>query len=68
MFQQGLAPCHTSKLVQEKVVKLKLNLLEWPAKSPHLNPVQMVWSILDKKLAVKHIYSIMELGRRLEEG
>ena len=52
-FQQNLAPWHTSKLVQEKMAKLKLNVLEWPAKSPHLNPIEMLWSILDKKLAAK---------------
>ena len=66
-FQQDLAPCHTSKLVQEKMAKLKLNVLEWPAKSPHLNPIEMLWSILDKKLAAEPIYSIMDLRQRLEE-
>ena len=66
-FQQALAPWHTSKLVQEKMAKLKLNVLESPAKSPHLNPIVMLCSILDKKLAAKSIYSIMELRQRLEE-
>ena len=32
MFQQDLVPWHTSKLVQEKMAKLRLNVLEWPAK------------------------------------
>ena len=66
-FQQDLAPWHTSKLVQEKMAKLKLNVLKWPAKSPHLNPIEMLCSILNKKLAAKSIYSIMELRQRLEE-
>ena len=66
-FQQDLAPCHTSKLFQEKMAKLKLNVLEWPAKSSDLNPIEMLCSILDKKLAAKPIYSIMELRQRLEE-
>ena len=67
MFQQDLAPSHTSKLVQEKMAKLKLNLLEWLAKSSDLNLVDMLCSILNKKLAVKRIYPIMELRQRLEE-
>ena len=67
MFQQDLTPCHTSKLVQEKMAKLKLNVLEWPAKSPHLNAIEMLCSILDKKLAAKPIYSIMNLRQQLEE-
>ena len=37
MFQQDLVPWHTSKLVQEKIGQLKLNVLECPAKSPDLN-------------------------------
>ena len=66
-FQQDLSSCHTSKLIQEKMAKLKVNVLEWPAKSSDLNPIEMFWSILDKKLAAKPIYSIMELRQRLEE-
>ena len=66
-FQQDLAPWHTPKLVQEKMAKLKLNVLEWPAKSSHLNPIEMLWSILDKKLTAKPVYSIMELRQWLEE-
>ena len=66
-FQQDLAPWHTSKLVQEKMAKSKLYVLEWPAKSPDLNPIEMLWSILDKKLAAKPMYSIVELRQRLEE-
>ena len=66
-FQRGLAPCHTSKLVQEKMAKLKVNVLEWPAKILNLNPVEMLCSILDKKLAAKPIYSITELRQQLEE-
>ena len=66
-FQQDLAPCQTSKLVQGKMAKLKVNVLEWAAKSPNLNPIEMLCSILDKKLAAKPIYSIMELRQWLEE-
>ena len=66
-FQHDLASWHTSKRVQEKMAKLKLNVLEWPGKSSALNAIEMLWSILDKKSAAKPIYSIMELRQRLEE-
>ena len=49
------------------MAKLKLNVLERPAKTPDLKPIEMLWSILNKKLAAKPIYSIMELRQRLEE-
>lgn len=66
-FQQDLAPWHTSKLAKEKMAKMKLNVLEWAAKSPDLNPIEMLWSILDTKLTAKPIYSKTELCQRLQE-
>ena len=38
IFRQDLAPWYTSNMVKEKIVKLKLNVLEWAPKSPDLNP------------------------------
>ena len=67
IFQQDLAPWHTSKLVQQKIQKMKLNVLDWAAKSPDLNPIEMLWSILDKKLAAKPMYSKAALSERLQE-
>ena len=56
-FQHDLASWHTSKLVQEKMAKLKLNVLKWPAKGPDLNSIEMLCSILDKKSAAKLIFN-----------
>ncbi|CAF1667223.1 unnamed protein product, partial [Rotaria magnacalcarata] len=49
IFQQDLAPWHTSHIVTTKMKQMKLNVLDWPAKSSDLNPIEMAWSILDKK-------------------
>ena len=54
-------------MVKEKIVKLKLNVLEWAPKNPDLNPVEMLWSVLDKKLATKLIYLKAALIERLQE-
>ena len=67
IFQQDLSPWHTSNMVKAKIVKLKLNVLEWAPKRPDLNPVEMLWSILDKKLVTKSIYSKAALIERLQE-
>ena len=66
-FQQDLAPWHTSNIVKGKIAKLKLNLLDWPSKSPDLSLIEMLWSILDKKLASKPIYSKAALTDHLQE-
>ena len=52
---------------ERKIAKLKLNLLDWAPKSPDLSPIEMLWSILDKKLASKLIYSKAALMDRLQE-
>lgn len=67
IYQQDLAPWHTSNLVKAKIQKLKLKVMDWPAKSPDLNPVELVWSILDKKLMATPIYNKSTLRKRLEE-
>jgi len=66
-FQQDLAPWHTSNIVKDKIAKLKLNVLDWAPKSPDLNPVEMLWSILDKRLASKLMFSKGALIDRLQE-
>lgn len=67
IFQQDLVPWHTSAIVQDKIRKMKLNVLNWAPKSPDLNPIEMLWSILDKRLASKPIYSKAALIVRLQE-
>ena len=67
IYQQDLAPWHTSDIVKEKTAKLKLTVLDWVPKSPDLNPIKIFWSILDKRLASRPIYSRAALMERLQE-
>ena len=67
VFQEDSAPWHTSNIVKEKIARLKLRMLEWGPKSADLNPVEMFWSILDKKLTAKSIYSKAALIERFQE-
>ena len=41
VYQQDLAPWHTSNIVKDKITKLKVNVLDWAPKSPDLNPIEM---------------------------
>ena len=51
VYQEDLTSWRTSNIVNDKIAKLKLNVLDWAPVRPDLNPIDMLWSTLEKKLA-----------------
>ena len=51
VFEQDLAPYHTSKKMQTFFAKTGINLLDWPGNSPDLNPIKNLWAIIKRKLS-----------------
>lgn len=50
IFQQDNASVHTARIVKTFFVKSKLTVMEWPANSPDLNPIENLWSYLKHEL------------------
>ena len=50
VFQHDNDPKHKSKVVSEWINEKRIKVLEWPAQSPDLNPIENMWSIMKHHL------------------
>ena len=48
-FQQDPAPCHKAKSVMNWFHTKNVRVLKWRGKSPDLNPIEKLWTLIKKK-------------------
>ena len=61
IFQQDLAPCHTSRKVKSFINLNNILVLDWPGKSPDLYPIENLWSIIKLRLRGKDCITMVKL-------
>ena len=64
IFQQDNAPCYTAGSVKSWMKRNNVRVLNWPGISPHLNPIEHVWTYIAKKSewqAIKHNIELFEI-------
>ena len=64
-FQQDNAPCRKSATLMRWFKESNTVLLDWPAQSPDLNPIEHLWDILKRKIREHSITSKTALKNAL---
>lgn len=69
LFVQDNARAHSAAVTRDFLRRNEIEVMEWPAISPDLNPIEHLWDLLDRKIRNRHQAprTLQELGDALKE-
>ncbi|GFT64274.1 transposable element Tcb2 transposase [Trichonephila clavipes] len=69
LFMDDNAPCHRTVAAEHLLESEDIERMDWPARSPDLNPIEHVWDFLGRRLAARTLppVTIRELRLALQD-
>ncbi|GFX50858.1 transposable element Tcb2 transposase [Trichonephila clavipes] len=69
LFMDDNAPCHRTVAAEQLSESEDIERMDWPARSPDLNPIEHVWNFLGRRLAARTLppVTVRELRLALQD-
>ncbi|GFW25594.1 cGMP-inhibited 3',5'-cyclic phosphodiesterase A [Trichonephila clavipes] len=69
LFMDDNAPCHRTVAAEQLLQSEDIERMDWPARSPDLNPIEHVWDFLGRRLVARTLppVTIRELRLALQD-